>query len=225
MPIRIIRLSESSIVVEFGNEISPLLNAKAVSLSESLHRDPFVGFIEAVPCYSSVTIFFDFVKFYRTSPTGAGVFEGISAEIRTRLKKLRTEVETAAEYVQIPVDYEQGPDLQMVADFAGLSIPEVINLHTSSVYRVYMIGFLPGFAYLGTLDERISMPRKVRPALKVPKGSVGIAGRQTGIYPTDSPGGWQIIGKTAVEMFNADSPKITLLNSGDRVKFVDIRSI
>lgn len=211
--------------MEFGNEISPLLNAQAVSLSDSLHRNPFEGFIEAVPCYSSVTIFFDFVKCYRTSPTGAGVFEVISAEIRTRLKKLRTEVETAAEYVQIPVDYGQGPDLQMVADFAGLSIPEVIEIHTSTVYCVYMIGFLPGFAYLGTLDERISMPRKVRPALKVPKGSVGIAGRQTGIYPTDSPGGWQIIGKTAVEMFNVDSPKITLLNSGDRVKFVDIRSI
>ena len=121
--------------------------------------------------------------------------------------------------VKIPVIYD-GEDLAFVAEYNQLSIEEVINIHTFPIYSVYMMGFLPGFAYLGGLDARIATPRKPTPRTKVPAGSVGIAGNQTGIYPSESPGGWQLIGRTERQLYTPNSPEITLLKAGDLVKFV-----
>jgi KipI family sensor histidine kinase inhibitor len=122
----------------------------------------------------------------------------------------------------IPVAYggETGPDLTEVAAFAGCSDEDVIALHTGREYRVYLIGFLPGFPYMGPVDERIAMPRREAPRLVVPAGSVGIAGRQTGIYPVESPGGWRLIGRTTQRMFDASRPSPSLLKAGDLVRFV-----
>ncbi|HEX8638388.1 MAG TPA: 5-oxoprolinase subunit PxpB, partial [Pyrinomonadaceae bacterium] len=126
-----------------------------------------------------------------------------------------------ARLVEIPVyfDDESAPDLRFVAETNNLSPNEVIEIFTSQIYRVYMLGFLPGFAYMGEIDDRIAAPRKTSPRLKVPAGSVGIAGRQTGIYPFASPGGWQIIGRTDVDLFTPNRENPTYLRAGDSVKF------
>ncbi|QWA12578.1 5-oxoprolinase subunit PxpB [Sodalis ligni] len=124
--------------------------------------------------------------------------------------------------VSIPVIYggEDGPDLSLVAEFAGMTPSDVVACHAGSAYDVYFIGFQPGFPYLGGLPERLSVPRRGEPRLKVPAGSVGIGGRQTGIYPLASPGGWQIIGRTPLKLFNPDASRPTLLLPGDSVRFV-----
>jgi inhibitor of KinA len=127
-----------------------------------------------------------------------------------------------ARTVEVPVSYGggDGPDLAAVAAFAGCPEDEVIRLHTATEYRVYMLGFLPGFPYMGLVNEKIAMPRLDSPRLRVPPGSVGIAGLQTGIYPFESPGGWRIIGRTALRLFDESRPDPFLFKAGDRVRFV-----
>ncbi len=134
----------------------------------------------------------------------------------------RESVET--EPIEVPVDFsaECGLDLEELAVRSSLTVTDVISIFTARIYRVYMIGFLPGFAYMGEVDERIASPRKETPRTLVPKGSVGIAGRQTGIYSLDSPGGWQIIGRTDVSMFRPEDEEPCFLNAGDRVRFVPV---
>jgi KipI family sensor histidine kinase inhibitor len=126
--------------------------------------------------------------------------------------------------IEIPAKFDgsSGPDLQLVSESSSLSINEVIEIFSSKTYKVFMIGFLPGFAYMGEVDERLRMARKDKPRLTVPKGSIGIAGSQTGVYPLESPGGWQIIGRTNVELFTPNGPTPSLLSAGDVVKFVAI---
>jgi KipI family sensor histidine kinase inhibitor len=126
-----------------------------------------------------------------------------------------------AKRISVPVFYggEHGPDLQWVAGHLGISTDDVIRLHTQTIYRVYMIGFTPGYPYMGELPEALAVPRRSTPRTRVPKGSVGIAQRQTGIYPVESPGGWQIIGWTPVELFDPARRRPVLLEMGDRVKF------
>ena len=125
---------------------------------------------------------------------------------------------------EIPVCYggEYGPDIQNIADHAGLSVEEVIQIHTSRDYLIYMLGFLPGFTYLGGLDERIHTPRLANPRIRIPAGSVGIGGSQTGIYPMDSPGGWQLMGMTPVKTYDPDREVPILVEAGDYIRFVAI---
>jgi inhibitor of KinA len=132
------------------------------------------------------------------------------------LKKART--------IEIPVkfDREVGPDLEFVTQQSGLDSEEVVRIFTGTTYRVFMLGFLPGFSYLGKVDEQIATPRRDSPRLSVPKGSVGIAGNQTGIYSLESPGGWQIIGRTETELFTPKNKQPCLLAPGDRVRFVSV---
>ena len=126
--------------------------------------------------------------------------------------------------MQIPIRYgeEFGPDLEGVAKLHGISPEEVVELHSSATYTVYFLGFVPGFAYLGGLPERIATPRLQTPRKHVPRGSLGIAGNQTGVYPCSTPGGWQIIGRTPLEMFRPDRENMSLLSIGDRVRFVPL---
>jgi inhibitor of KinA len=126
--------------------------------------------------------------------------------------------------VRIPVCYdaELGPDLAAVASFAGVSEADVVRVHTGATYRVFMLGFVPGFAYLGTVDERIAMPRRAAPRVRVPAGSVGIAGAQTGVYPAETPGGWQLIGRTPLKPFDPLREDPFLMKSGDAVQFFAI---
>lgn len=127
---------------------------------------------------------------------------------------------TKKSIIEIPVTYN-GEDLEYVSNHTGFSRAEIISLHTAPIYRVFMMGFLPGFAYLGGMDKRLSVPRLDSPRPKVPAGSVGIAGEQTGIYPTESPGGWQLIGRTQIQLFNQHDKQLTLLKQGDYVRFTE----
>ncbi len=211
---KIIHLSESAIVVEFGRSISVELNDKALNLAASINADPFPGFVEAVPAYASTTIFYDPIICHREATP---IAEVIAAD----LKKARQHHRVGS-FVEIPVDFtdECALDLNDVCTLTQLDREEVIRRFLAQTYRVFMIGFLPGFAYMGEVDESIAVPRKQAPRTLVPKGSVGIAGRQTGIYPLGSPGGWQIIGRTSVDLFTPDAATPTLLKPGDEVRFV-----
>lgn len=224
MSYRIFSLGENALTIDFGNVISAELNDRVLELADFIEQNNFEGFIELVPAYSSLTIFYDPVCVKKNFPNFPTVFSAIRNFVESALKSLPGKYTNESRLIEIPVCYRQesAPDLEAVASHAGLSKDEVVKIHTAPVYRVFMIGFLPAFAYLGELDKRIAMPRKTSPRTRVERGSVGIAGNQTGIYPLDSPGGWQIIGKTALEMFQPDSEKISLLQTGDRVKFYSL---
>lgn len=220
--IRIFPLGESALTVEFGNSISVDLNRRAIALADHFQQNPFPGFIETVPAYASTTIFYDLIKLRHEFPEFATAFDAVKQLTLGALQNLNpTQVDTAR-IVEIPVrfDAESALDLAYVAEQNKLSRDKLIEIFTAATYRVFMLGFLPGFAYMGELDERLATPRRETPRTFVPKGSVGIAGRQTGIYSLSSPGGWQIIGRTDVEMFTPDAESPTYLRPGDQVTFV-----
>ena len=186
-----------------------------------LTAKPFPGFVESVPAYASLAVFYDAVFINNNQQQIISAFDfakicvaKIAAEINNRSSKMEKKI-------SIPV-YYNGEDLEYVAGMHQMSVEEVIKIHTAVTYRVFMTGFLPGFAYMGTVDEKIITTRKDTPRLHVAAGSVGIAGAQTGIYPLDSPGGWQIIGTTPLKIFNKEKINPCLLNAGDNVQFISI---
>jgi len=172
----------------------------------------FTGVRDVVPTYRSVTVFFDPLRTdYR------GLLEWLEREIDRLTGRPIAEPPS----ISVPVCYggELGPDLAAVAAFANRSPQDVIAIHASATYRVFMLGFMPGFAYMGVVDPRIAMPRRSAPRVRVPCGAVGIAGEQTGIYPAETPGGWQLIGRTPLPPFDPDRPEPFLFHPGDRVRF------
>ena len=209
---RIFPLGDSAATIEFGNEISTELNARAIALANDLSKVQFAGLIEAVPAYASVTVFYDRLT----------QFESVKGELERRANSLLVLDKVNAALVEIPIFISDvtAPDLRRVADFADLSRDETLDIFLSQTYRVYMLGFLPGFAYMGEVDERIAAPRLETPRARVQMGSVGIAGKQTGIYPLESPGGWNIIGVTDLPMFDPTVDQPCLLKPGDEVRFV-----
>ncbi len=220
-PFTVRQLGIDAIVVDFGNVISRELNDIVVAAGLRIESDPFTGFLEVVPAYSSLTVFFDPLTVRQKFPdrvSGRAVADIVTVIIRglPEIKAARS-----LQTFEIPVDFsaEAAPDLEFVAQNAGLSVSETVSLFTARTYRVFMLGFLPGFAYMGEIDERLAAPRRSTPRTKIEKGSVGIAGRQTGIYPLESPGGWQIIGRTDIELFTPDAAQPTLLSPGDEVRF------
>ena len=220
-PYRIFSLGDSALTVEFGNEISVELNERAIALSNYLESHPFPGFIETVPAYASTTVFYEIGGVRSSFPAADTAFSTVQAIVEDALKRIATTEPSAPRTVEIPVcfDPDAALDLEYVAERSDLSTQEVIDVFLSRTYRVFMLGFLPGFTYMAEVDERIATPRKDAPRTAVPKGSIGIAGKQTGIYSLDSPGGWQIIGRTGVAMFTPDGERPTLLRPGDQVKF------
>lgn len=223
--IRIFPLGDAALTVEFGTGISIELNKKALGLARYFDQNPFPGFVEAVPAYSSTTLFYDLIQVRKHNPQFATAFAAVKdlAAAAINAREVGAALKDGPE-IEIPVDFGKAaaPDLEFVAGQHSLSIEQVIDIFTSTTYRVFMLGFLPGFAYMGEVDDRIATPRKETPRLSVPRGSVGIAGKQTGIYSLDSPGGWQIIGRTEVQMFvpNAENP--SFLQPGDNVRFASI---
>ena len=207
--------------VEFGNAISAELNDRAIALSAYLEQNSFPGFVESVPTYASTTVYYDLPTVRQNFPTAATAFEAVREVVRRAEANLGSAPVIAGRHIEIPVhfDSDSSLDLAYIAESRGLAAADVIEIFTSAEYRVYMLGFLPGFTYMGEVDERIATPRKETPRTLIPKGSVGIAGRQTGIYSLESPGGWQIIGRTDVEMFTPNADEPTYLQSGDIVKF------
>jgi inhibitor of KinA len=220
---KIFPLGENALTIEFGTTISVELNNRALQFASHFEQNTFNGFIEAVPAYASTTIFYDPVAVRRDFPKFPTAFEAVRHLADDAGLHLVEPSDTYSRLIEILVSFDEdsAPDLEYVAENAKLRPAEVIEIFTSRIYRVYMLGFLPGFAYMGEVDERIAVPRKETPRLKVPKGSVGIAGQQTGIYPLESPGGWQIIGRTDLEMFTPDSEFLCLLQPGDIVRFID----
>ncbi len=222
---RIFPLGDSALTVEFGNVISVELNAAAVALADHLTLHPFPGFIESVPAYASTSIFFDIAEIRRNFPSFPSAFAAVSDIAQRTLNGLDISAAAPSRLVEIPsrFDAEAGPDLDIVAEKSGLSGASVIEVFTETIYTVFMLGFLPGFSYMGEVDDRIATPRKSSPRPLVPAGSIGIAGKQTGIYSLDSPGGWQIIGRTDVGLFVPDQEPPCLLRPGDRVRFVPLQ--
>lgn len=220
--VKFFSLGENALTVSFGNAISLELNKKVLTLAEYFDKNRFPGFVETVPAYASLSIFYDCFVVRKSFCKFATAFEAVKILVEKALQNSAQAQEIKSRSIKIPVGFaaEFAPDLEFVAAENNLSTEEVIGIFTAQNYRVYMLGFLPGFAYMGEVDERIATPRKKTPRAEVLKGSVGIAGRQTGIYSLASPGGWQIIGKTNVELFTPQALRSpTFLQAGDVVQF------
>ncbi|BBO00336.1 5-oxoprolinase subunit PxpB [Sporolactobacillus terrae] len=215
---------DQAVRVIFGDRIAPEIQMKVNQFTERFDRSPFKGFVEYVPAYTNVVFYYNPIEVSRS-----GKKDGSSAQqqVIDYLNQLSGQMsnepdqEAKRRVVHIPVCYggEFGPDLDEVAHVHHLTPREVIEKHTKPQYLVYMLGFAPGFPFLGGLPEELATPRRANPRLKIAAGSVGIAGKQTGAYPLDSPGGWQIIGRTPVPLFQPESDPPTLLKAGDRVVF------
>ena len=215
MTARITFPGDSCLSVAFDEAIDPAINARCVVLAEALERNRRDGIHDIVPGFHTVTVHFNPLKVNRDA-LGADVRRAVTLHAAPTVEDMAP--------VEIPVYYggENGPDLSEVAAFGQCSEADVIRLHSDTIYRVYMLGFLPGFAYLGSVDRRIAMPRLDTPRAKVAAGSVGIAGVQTAIYPFDTPGGWRIVGRAAITMFDLSRPTPSLLKPGQRVKFIAV---
>ena len=218
---KIFFISEFAATIDFGNVIDEEINKRIIALFDQFCHFPPEGMIEAIPAYSSLTIYFDLPSLRKKLSPHQRLDEWIIEELH---RQMRDDVKWFIEeknIVRIPVCYENefAIDLMWMSTEKNVPVEEIIHLHHSKQYRVYMLGFLPGFAYMAEVDEIIAIPRKPQPQI-ISAGSVGIAGRQTGIYPFNSPGGWQIIGRTPVKMF--DNNKLCLLKAGDYVEFYPI---
>ncbi len=220
---KIFPLGDSELTIEFGNEISARVNNRVLKLANFFKKNSFAGFVEIVPAYSSLTIFYDVLKVRKNFPEFATAFEAVKSFAENALKNSQDLQLKETRLIKIPVcfDEEFALDLDFVAASSNLTSEKVVEIFLGKTYRVFMLGFLPGFSYMGEVNERIVTPRKKSPRTKVPKGSVGIAGKQTGIYSLESPGGWQIIGKTNIEPFTPDADAPTFLQAGDKVKFYE----
>ena len=202
------------LLVELEPAIDPVINERAILLAARIRNRAARGVRDVAAGYSTIGVHFDPLQ------TDLSALEHAIESECAALADLETIADRAV--IEIPVRYggALGPDLERVASWAGCSIAEVIARHSQRIYRVYMLGFVPGFAYMGRVDESIAAPRHRVPRERVPAGSVGIAGLQTGVYPVESPGGWQLIGRTNAVMFDADRNPPSLLAAGDRVRFV-----
>ena len=216
--IRFLQAGEQGLVVEFGNEINAQINQQVHRLARSLSAQALPSILEVIPTYRSLLVYFDPLEISRSE---------LSCQVQSLVDALdnqTAEIAQTARVVRIPVCYggEFGPDIDFVAQHNGISIDEVIAIHSSTPYQVYMLGFTPGFPYLGGMSEKIATPRLEKPRVKIPAGSVGIAGSQTGFYPIESPGGWQLIGRTPLKGFDADSSTPFAFAAGDYLQFVPI---
>ena len=207
--IRIHPLGETAVLAELGSRLDTALNTRSIALAAALKKRRDVR--QAVASHAAVTVWFDPDQISH---------EEMGAAIR-RLATKRPPLEEPGRLHRIPVVYD-GPDLDEVATRLGLTAQQVIGLHGRPIYRVFMVGFVPGWAYLGPVPEELIVPRRAVPRTRVPAGSVAITGQQTGIYPLDSPGGWNVIGRTSVRLFLPDSDPPSLFRAGDRVKFFPI---
>lgn len=213
--IRILTAGDSSLLVEFGKEISEEINRKITATVQLMRKQNIEGVVDVIPAFCSLLINYD---------PRVIAYDEIKERIQALLKVEVKGNKGRKKIYEIPVCYggEYGPDMENIAKNAGLTEEEVIKIHSSRDYLIYMLGFLPGFCYLGGLDERIHTPRLANPRLKISAGSVGIGGSQTGIYPLDSPGGWQLMGMTPVKTYDPEREVPILVEAGDYIRFVPV---
>jgi inhibitor of KinA len=212
---QIVPAGDSVLIVEFAERVDPLINARAIAVADRLSAAAPAGVRDIVPTYRSVAVYFN--------PLRTDHDRLLSELQRLASAEVLADVQPK-EPIYVPVQYGRqfGPDLADVARFANTGEDEVVRLHTAATYRVFMLGFVPGFAYMGVVDRRIAAPRRQTPRTVVPPGSVGIAGLQTGIYPSAIPGGWQLIGRTAIKPFDLSRSEPSLFKAGDLVRFVAV---
>ena len=219
MSARFLPAGDSAIAVEFGREIDLNINNQVAAMrtviEAAIDEGKLKGIVELVPTYGSLLVVYDQLA------VGYAV---LIEQLKLLAEGLESVEIPDREVVEIPVVYggEYGPDLGIVAQLNSLSEDEVIKRHSETEYPIYMLGFVAGFPYLGGMDKSIAAPRKQTPRLKIPAGSVGIAGQQTGIYSVESPGGWQIIGRTPLKLYDADGEKPILLRAGQSIRFKPI---
>ncbi len=206
---------DKAIVVEFGDVIDPEVNRRVRHLMLATQKARIPGVIEMVPTYRSLLVYFEPLQIHAQKLRGT-LYSLARQLVENELPKPKL--------VEIPTVYggEHGPDLQFVASYNNLSVSEVVQIHTATPYLIYMIGFMAGFPYLGGMSPRIAAPRLETPRMKIPAGSVGIAGSQTGIYPAESPGGWRLIGRTPLQLFDPSQEPPALFQAGDYLIFVSI---
>ena len=210
---RLVRLGDACVSLRLSDFIDPVVNDRCVAVASAFETLALRGVRDVVPTYNAVTVHFD--PLATDHELLAAELDRLAADAPARDKRDARSVEIAVSY-----GGPSGPDLSAVAKFAKCSEADVIQMHSGTRYRVYMLGFLPGFAYMGSVDRRIAMPRLDTPRARVAAGSVGIAGEQTGIYPYDTPGGWRIIGRTMSKVFDPTRAEPFLLKAGDYVTFV-----
>ncbi|GHA55602.1 5-oxoprolinase subunit PxpB [Pontibacter akesuensis] len=222
LPFQLCPLGDTAIVLQFGHTIDPGTHASIRAFSALLEEQPFEGLVEYVPAFTTITVYYD--PWVISQKGKKDAYSEVVQQLQQLLFHLEEKETPAVQLVEVPVVYggAYGPDLEAVAAHCGLSMGEVVDRHCSKEYLVHMIGFAPGFPYLGGMDKSIATPRKATPRQSIPAGSVGIAGEQTGVYPISTPGGWQLIGQTPVQLFNAKREMPSLLQAGDKVRFVPI---
>jgi KipI family sensor histidine kinase inhibitor len=203
------------VIVYFGDSIDPLVSKEVQRAYKALKNSFHKAFFEMIPSYASLMVTYDVMRFD---------FQGVCEAIESIIQNAPAYDDSEPKIVTIPVYYgtEVGLDLELLAEEKGMSIDEIIDLHVKELYSVYAIGFAPGFAYLGQIDERLATSRLANPRKAVPKGSVSIADRQTAVYPTKSPGGWKILGRTPTAMFDAKYNGLSFIHMGDLVRFEPI---
>ncbi|MBI2853962.1 MAG: 5-oxoprolinase subunit PxpB [Chloroflexi bacterium] len=206
---------DSAIFVEFGNTVSLELNQRVHNLKLAIQRQRVPGIIETVPAYCSLLVYFDPLQIHP---------DKLRQTLRRLVDQPQESTISRPRLIEIPTAYggDFGPDIEFIAKHNGLSVDEVIKIHTGTHYPIYMIGFMPGFPYLGGMSPSIAAPRLETPRSKIPAGSVGIAGTQTGIYPVESPGGWRLIGRTPFRIFDPSREPPSVFQAGDYLKFVSI---
>jgi inhibitor of KinA len=220
-------LGDRAILIQVGSSIDEATHRRVRAVQSRLSQCVIAGVVELVPAYTSLAVHYDPAQLEQPAADDTSApHDRLCARLAEVLARAEVEQLPTQRYVEIPVVYggEFGPDLEDVARQHGLSADEVIRIHGGGDYLVYMIGFAPGFPYLGGLDPRLATPRRSVPRTAVAAGSVGIGGDQTGVYPIESPGGWHLIGRTPRRLFVANREPPTLLQAGDRVRFRAISS-
>ena len=217
---RVVPSGDSALIVEFDERIDEAVNARAIGVASRVRDAALTGVRDVVPTYRSVAVYFDPLR------TNHRALVDLLQQTAAHVSEVPSgpDASSSTTPIEIPVCYggEMGPDLPAVARFARCSEDEVVALHAGPTYRVFMLGFVPGFAYMGIVDRRIAAPRHVSPRARVPIGSVGIASVQTGVYPVETPGGWQLVGRTPFQLVDFTRREPFLFRAGDRVRFVPI---
>ncbi|MBD7939287.1 5-oxoprolinase subunit PxpB [Cytobacillus sp. Sa5YUA1] len=217
-------LGDQALLIELGDQISSETQQHIQMFSHFLEGQRLPWLKECIPAYTNIAVFYDIWKVSQLCGKDQLPYEFVCAELHELLKSVDIQTHLSSRKIDIPVCYggEFGPDLDEVARLNHLTPDEVITIHAAGDYLVHMIGFAPGFPFIGGMSEKIAAPRRKSPRLQIPARTVGIAGMQTGVYPIETPGGWQLIGRTPIELFTPEGEMPTLLRAGDRIQFKPI---